>query len=81
MTSHTGLPEDTATLYRLQVRGMRDYAMFLMDVSGTILTWNKGVEALLGYSEAEFVGKQYFDHFHAGGPGGRCARDGDAASL
>jgi len=57
MTSHACLPDDTATLYRLQVRQIRDYAMFLMDVRGTILTWNKGVEELLGYSEGEFIGR------------------------
>src|SRR4051812_5833977 len=28
-----------------------------MDLRGSILTWNKGVEQLLGYSEEEFVGK------------------------
>lgn len=57
MSSHPRLAQDTATLYRLQVRGVRDYAMFLMDVRGTILTWNAGVEVLLGYAEQEFVGQ------------------------
>jgi len=57
MTTEAGLSHDTATLYRLQVRGIRDYAMFLMDVQGTVLTWNEGVEQLLGYSEDEFMGK------------------------
>lgn len=32
--------------------------MFLTDVQGVILTWNLGVEALLGYSEQEFVGQE-----------------------
>jgi PAS domain S-box-containing protein len=31
--------------------------MFLMDVRGIILTWNKGVEQVLGYSEEKFIGK------------------------
>src|SRR3954471_13943824 len=57
MTSQAVLPDNTATLYRLQVRGIRDYAMFLMDVCGTILTWNEGVQELLGYPEEEFIGK------------------------
>ena len=34
-----------------------DYAIFLTDVRSTILTWTKGVEELLGYSEEEFIGK------------------------
>lgn len=57
MTSQAGLPHDTATLYRLQVRGIRDYAMFLTDAEGIILTWNRGVEELLGYLEEEFIGQ------------------------
>jgi PAS domain S-box-containing protein len=57
MSSQAGLPNDTASLYRLQVRGIRDYAMFLTDLRGTILTWNEGVANLLGYSEEEFIGK------------------------
>ena len=57
MTRQAGLPDGTVTLYRLQIRGIRDYAMFLTDGRGTILTWNKGVEELLGYSEEEFIGK------------------------
>jgi PAS domain S-box-containing protein len=57
MTSRSDVPHDTATLYRLQVRGIRDYAMFLTDVHGKILTWNQGVEVLLGYKEEEFVGQ------------------------
>lgn len=50
------LPRDAATLYRLQVKGIRDYAMFLTDLEGRILTWNRGVEELLGYAEQEFLG-------------------------
>src|SRR4051812_49224521 len=63
MTTQAALPRDTATLYRLQVRGIRDYAMFLMDVRGTVLTWNEGVEQLLGYSEDEFTGIDAFTIF------------------
>jgi PAS domain S-box-containing protein len=57
MTSEARLPHDTATLYRLQVRGIREYAMFLTDAGGIILTWNEGVEQLLGYSEEDFIGQ------------------------
>jgi PAS domain S-box-containing protein len=57
MASHANLPHDTASLYQLQVRGIREYAMFLMDTDGVILTWNKGVELLLGYQEPDFIGQ------------------------
>ncbi len=48
---------DPLDLYRIQVRELRGYAMFTMDAQGIILTWNGGVECLLGYAEKEWVGQ------------------------
>src|SRR5450631_448002 len=44
-------------LYRLQVRELRGYAMFMLDPQGILTSWNAGVEHLLGYSEQEWIGK------------------------
>lgn len=44
-------------LYRLQVRELRGYAMFLIDPDGTIVSWNIGVQQLMGYSEDEWLGR------------------------
>src|SRR5947199_7030976 len=46
-----------ADLYRMQVRELRGYAMFMIDPAGIITSWNAGVEQLLGYSEEEWVGQ------------------------
>jgi PAS domain S-box-containing protein len=46
-----------ADLYRMQVREMRDYAMFMLDPQGILTSWNAGVEYLLGYSEHEWIGQ------------------------
>ena len=46
-----------ADLYRMQVREMRNYAMFMLDPDGVITSWNAGVEQLLGYSEKEWIGQ------------------------
>lgn len=43
--------------YRLVVEGSGDYAMFLLDPSGRITSWNAGAEGLLGYREAEVIGQ------------------------
>ena len=51
----TSLP--TAALYRMQVREMRNYAMFMIDPQGNLISWNAGVEHLLGYAEQEWIGK------------------------
>lgn len=39
------------------VRELRQYAMFMADTSGTLTTWNAGVEQLLGYNEQEWIGR------------------------
>ena len=46
-----------ADLYRIQVREMRNYAMFMIDPQGKLISWNAGVEHLLGYSEQEWIGQ------------------------
>ncbi len=43
--------------YRFQVLETTQYAMFMFDPAGTILTWNEGVQHILGYSEKEWVGQ------------------------
>lgn len=47
-------PDD---LYRFQVRELEEYAMFMIDPHGNLLTWNAGVQSLLGYSEEEWLGR------------------------
>jgi PAS domain S-box-containing protein len=44
---------------RLAVDQIRDYAMFMIDPEGNIITWNKGAEQIKGYKESEAVGKNY----------------------
>src|SRR6185503_8599380 len=46
-----------ADLYRMQVRELRNYAMFMLDPQGIITSWNAGVEHLLGYTEKEWIGQ------------------------
>jgi PAS domain S-box-containing protein len=45
------------------VRGMLDYAIFLLDPDGHIVSWNRGAEHLKGYSAAEIIG-QHFSIFY-----------------
>ena len=53
------LPEwmSETELYRLQVRELTQYAMFILDPQGTLMSWNAGVERILGYSEEEWIGQ------------------------
>ena len=45
------------TLLRALLEQSRDHAIFLIDPDGRTLTWGIGVERLLGYTRAEFIGR------------------------
>jgi len=61
MNSDTGPTQDSynSELFHHLIEEMKDYALFMIDTEGTIVTWNPGVKRLLGYEEAEFVGKPF----------------------
>src|SRR5262249_25753148 len=43
---------------RLMVESIKDFAIFTVDPSGNIVTWNSGAEQLFVYSEAEIIGQK-----------------------
>lgn len=45
--------------FRLLVDSVTEYAIFMLDPAGYIVTWNAGAERLKGYSESEIVGKHF----------------------
>ncbi len=45
-------------MFRLLAENVKDYAIFVVDAHRHVLSWSKGAERLLGFSEAEIVGKQ-----------------------
>jgi hypothetical protein len=49
--------------FRLLVDGVRDYAIFMLDIDGYVLTWNAGAERFKGYQAAEIVGS-HFSRFY-----------------
>src|ERR1019366_1586688 len=55
-TLHRG-PFDATALYRMQVLELPGYAMFVISPDGQLVSWNLGVERLLGFSEAEWLGQ------------------------
>jgi PAS domain S-box-containing protein len=48
-----------ARLYELLVQRTRDYAIYLMDPKGHIISWNAGAQLLKGYQPAEVLGKHF----------------------
>lgn len=45
--------------YRMIVEGIKDYAIFMMDPEGNIMSWNEGAKRLKGYTEEEILGKNF----------------------
>jgi PAS domain S-box-containing protein len=50
---------EQSELFRLLIEGVRDYAIFVLDPDGHVLTWNPGAQALKGYSKDEIIGKHF----------------------
>jgi PAS domain S-box-containing protein len=46
-------------LHRKMIQEITDFAIILLDIDGTILTWNRGAEEIKGYKEEEIVGKNF----------------------
>ncbi len=46
-------------LHKKMISEIQDYAIVLLDVDGTILTWNKGAEKIKGYKESEILGQNF----------------------
>jgi PAS domain S-box-containing protein len=47
---------DAEQRLRLLLDSLADHAVFLIDLSGMIQSWNTGVRRVLGYEQADFVG-------------------------
>src|SRR5688572_4002738 len=49
--------------FHLLIDSVLDYAIFLLDVSGTVASWNNGAERIKGYRADEIIG-QNFSRFY-----------------
>src|SRR5215212_3477273 len=45
--------------FRLLVEGVKDYAIFMLDVEGRVSTWNSGARRIKGYESSEIVGEHF----------------------
>ena len=52
-------------VYRLLVDSVLDYAIFLMDPQGYVLSWNSGAERIKGYKAEEIVGRHFTTFYTA----------------
>ena len=50
---------DAEERFRLLVESVKDYAIFMLDATGQVVTWNAGAQRIKGYSAGEIIGKHF----------------------
>ncbi|MBD1840669.1 PAS domain S-box protein [Coleofasciculus sp. FACHB-501] len=45
--------------FRLLIKNVKDYAIYMLDTSGKVISWNKGAERLNGYQAEEIIGRHF----------------------
>jgi PAS domain S-box-containing protein len=50
---------------RLLIESVRDYAIFMLDPTGQVVTWNLGAERLKGWSAGEIIGRHFSTFYTA----------------
>jgi len=54
---------ESESRFRLLVKGVVDYAIFMLDREGRVTNWNTGAERIKGYAASEIIG-QHFSRFY-----------------
>jgi len=54
-----GALRDTKETYRMLLDGVQDYAIFMLDPRGRVVTWNAGAERIKGYTAEQIVGQNF----------------------
>jgi len=50
---------------RLMIQAVKDYAIFMLDPGGIVLSWNSGAAAIKGYTASEVLGRNFAMFFTA----------------
>jgi PAS domain S-box-containing protein len=50
---------DTAEQFHILVDSVEEYAIYMLDPSGNVVTWNRGAQKIKGYTAEEIVGKNF----------------------
>ena len=51
--------QEIAEAFRLLVEGVEDYAIFVIDLQGRVISWNSGAERIVGYRAEEIVSQDF----------------------
>ncbi|HEX4590644.1 MAG TPA: PAS domain S-box protein [Gemmataceae bacterium] len=50
---------DGERMFHLLMENVKDFAIFMLDPEGRIVSWNTGAERILGYTEPEILGRPF----------------------
>ena len=50
---------DSEEKYRMLLDGVQDYAIFMLDPRGQVVSWNAGAERIQGYTAEEIIGRKF----------------------
>jgi PAS domain S-box-containing protein len=59
----------TEQRFRLLIESIREYAIYMVDASGNVISWNLGAKRIFGYSEEEMLGASILPVFSHGSGG------------
>jgi PAS domain S-box-containing protein len=59
----------TEQRFRLLIESIREYAIYMVDAGGAVISWNLGAKRIFGYSEEEMLGTSILPVFSHDGSG------------
>jgi PAS domain S-box-containing protein len=60
LPKNLSFPQDMSVdPFHIFVASVRDYAIFMLDVDGRVMTWNAGAERIKGYTASEITGRHF----------------------
>jgi PAS domain S-box-containing protein len=56
---------DSEQRFRLLVKSVKDYGIFMLDPHGRVASWNEGAESIKGYTADEIIGRHFSTFYPA----------------
>ena len=50
---------DTTEQFHILVDSVEEYAIYMLDPSGNVVTWNRGAQKIKGFTAEEIIGKNF----------------------